>query len=42
MIIVGGSNVYPAEVESALEEHPGVHCAWVLGLPTTSTGDGVG
>jgi bile acid-coenzyme A ligase len=32
MIIVGGSNVYPAEVESALEEHPDVHCACVLGL----------
>ena len=23
MILVGGANVYPAEVESALEEHPG-------------------
>ena len=24
MILVGGANVYPAEVESALEEHPRV------------------
>ncbi|HZY76376.1 MAG TPA: AMP-binding protein [Jatrophihabitantaceae bacterium] len=32
MIIVGGSNVYPAEVEAALEEHPDVHSACVIGL----------
>ena len=24
MILVGGSNVYPAEIEAALEEHPAV------------------
>jgi bile acid-coenzyme A ligase len=38
MIIVGGSNVYPAEVESALEEHPAVVAACVVGLPDDEYG----
>ncbi|MFE4500985.1 AMP-binding protein [Rhodococcus sp. NPDC056743] len=38
MIVVGGSNVYPAEVESALEEHPAVTAACVVGLPSTDYG----
>jgi bile acid-coenzyme A ligase len=33
MILVGGRNVYPAEVEGALEEHPSVRSACVIGLP---------
>lgn len=33
MIVVGGSNVYPAEVEAALEEHPAVAAACIVGLP---------
>jgi bile acid-coenzyme A ligase len=33
LILVGGSNVYPAEVEAALEAHPSVASAAVLGLP---------
>jgi bile acid-coenzyme A ligase len=32
MIITGGANVYPAEVESALSEHPGVQDVVVIGL----------
>ena len=32
MIISGGANVYPAEVESALSEHPGVSDVVVIGL----------
>jgi bile acid-coenzyme A ligase len=32
MIVTGGSNVYPAEVESALSEHPGVQDVVVIGL----------
>jgi bile acid-coenzyme A ligase len=32
MIVTGGANVFPAEVESALSEHPGVSDVVVLGL----------
>ncbi|MEV0247069.1 AMP-binding protein [Nocardia sp. NPDC050712] len=38
MIIVGGLNVYPAEVEGALEEHPAVTAACVVGLPDNDYG----
>ncbi|MEV5750614.1 AMP-binding protein [Actinoallomurus sp. NPDC052308] len=38
MILVGGSNVYPAEVEGALEEHPDVRTAAVIGLPDDDLG----
>lgn len=33
MIMVGGSNVYPAEIEAALLEHPAVLDCCVIGLP---------
>ncbi|WGY00425.1 AMP-binding protein [Nocardioides sp. QY071] len=39
MIVVGGSNVYPAEVEAALEEHPDVQAASVVGLPDDEYGN---
>ena len=32
MIVTGGANVFPAEVESALSEHPGVADVAVIGL----------
>ena len=32
MIISGGANVYPAEVETALSEHPGVYDVAVVGI----------
>lgn len=38
LILVGGANVYPAEVEAALEEHPLVHSAAVIGLPDEELG----
>ncbi|MGI8330505.1 AMP-binding protein [Actinomadura scrupuli] len=38
MILVGGSNVYPAEIEGALEEHPAIGSAAVIGLPDDDLG----
>jgi bile acid-coenzyme A ligase len=38
MILVGGSNVYPAEIEAALDEHPAVHSSAVIGLPDDEMG----
>jgi bile acid-coenzyme A ligase len=38
MIVTGGQNVYPAEVEAALSEHPGVLDAVVIGLPDAEWG----
>ncbi|TKJ31404.1 AMP-binding protein [Blastococcus sp. CCUG 61487] len=38
MILVGGSNVYPAEVEAALDEHPQVASSAVIGLPDDDLG----
>ena len=38
MILVGGSNVYPAEVEAALDEHPQVRSSAVIGLPDDDLG----
>ncbi|MFN3584202.1 AMP-binding protein [Phenylobacterium sp.] len=39
MILVGGSNVYPAEIEAALEEHPAVQSCAVIGLPDEDLGN---
>ncbi|HEX6425333.1 MAG TPA: AMP-binding protein [Acidimicrobiales bacterium] len=41
MILVGGANVYPAEVEAALAEHPAVRSVVVIGLPDDDTGNRV-
>ena len=41
MILVGGSNVYPAEVEAALDEYPGVKSSAVIGLPDDDLGNRV-
>src|SRR5262249_61049954 len=38
MIVRGGANVYPAEVEGALMEHPDVHDAVVIGLADPDLG----
>jgi malonyl-CoA/methylmalonyl-CoA synthetase len=41
LIISGGMNVYPREVELALEEHPGVSRAAVVGVPSKRWGEQV-
>jgi len=41
LIISGGFNVYPAEVESVLEEMPGVAQCAVIGVPHPDFGEGV-
>jgi len=38
MILVGGSNVYPAEIEAALDEHACVHSSAIIGLPDDEMG----
>lgn len=38
LIISGGANIYPAEVEAALEAHPGVRTSAVIGLPDEDWG----
>ena len=41
MIISGGENIYPAELESAISSHPSVsHCA-VIGVPHEKWGEAV-
>ncbi|MDO9711056.1 class I adenylate-forming enzyme family protein [Paracraurococcus lichenis] len=41
MIITGGENVYPAEVEAVLAAHPAVRDAVVIGLPDAKWGERV-
>lgn len=41
MILVGGANVYPAEIEAALEEHPLVASSAVIGIPDEDLGNKV-
>jgi bile acid-coenzyme A ligase len=41
MILVGGANVYPAEVEAALDEHPRIASSCVIGLPDEEYGNRV-
>jgi long-chain acyl-CoA synthetase len=41
MIIRGGFNVYPREIEEVLYEHPAVHEAAVIGIPHESLGEEV-
>ena len=41
MIISGGMNVYPAEVEAALEGHPAVADVAVIGIPSEEWGESV-
>ncbi|HSM95450.1 MAG TPA: AMP-binding protein [Rhizomicrobium sp.] len=41
MILVGGANVYPAEVEAAIDEHPLVQSSCVIGIPDEDLGNRV-
>ncbi|WP_232059366.1 AMP-binding protein [Kineobactrum salinum] len=41
MIVSGGANIFPAEVEGALEQHPGVASVAVIGLPDEDLGNRV-
>jgi acyl-CoA synthetase (AMP-forming)/AMP-acid ligase II len=41
VVIRGGANVYPAEVERVLHEHPGVAACAVLGVPDERLGERV-
>jgi len=42
MIIRGGENVYPVEIENAMLEHPGIAEIAVVGLPDAKFGEIVG
>jgi bile acid-coenzyme A ligase len=39
MILSGGANIYPAEIESAIQEHPSVRSCAVIGLPDEDKGN---
>jgi long-chain acyl-CoA synthetase len=41
MIIAGGYNIYPADVEAVLYEHPKVQEAAVIGVPDPKRGETV-
>jgi len=41
LIIVSGFNVYPHEVEAAVQQHPGVREVAVVGVPDARTGEAV-
>ena len=41
LILAGGANIYPAEVEAALDEHPQVRSCAVIGLPDEDLGQRV-
>ncbi len=41
MIVCGGANIYPAEVEAAIEAYPGVRSCAVISLPHKDLGNAV-
>ncbi|MFZ8877947.1 MAG: AMP-binding enzyme, partial [Ilumatobacteraceae bacterium] len=41
LILRGGANIYPAEVEAAIDEHPAVRSCAVIGIPDDDLGQRV-
>ncbi|GAA5157654.1 AMP-binding protein [Pseudonocardia eucalypti] len=41
MILVGGANIFPAEIEAALDRHPSVLTSCVIGLPHEDLGNAI-
>jgi bile acid-coenzyme A ligase len=41
MILCGGANIYPAEVEAAIDAFPGVRSSAVIGLPHDDLGNAI-
>jgi fatty-acyl-CoA synthase/long-chain acyl-CoA synthetase len=41
MIISGGMNIYPAEIEAALDQHPDIFDVAVIGVPSAEWGEAV-
>jgi long-chain acyl-CoA synthetase len=41
MIVSGGENIYPAEIENALMKHPGIADVAVIGVPDDTWGESV-
>lgn len=41
MIVSGGENIYPIEVENVLEDHPAIHQCAVIGIPHETWGEAV-
>ena len=39
MLIIGGENVFPREIEEALNHHPSVHASAVLGMTDPVRGE---
>lgn len=39
MMIIGGENVFPREIEEVLNAHPSVHASAVIGMPDPSRGE---
>ncbi len=39
MVLIGGANIYPAEIEGVIDSMPGVLCSAVVGLPDPDMGN---